>query len=147
MFKTKVKWKGTTKIMGSLNKRYFSGQTQLNLPFQSNNGRIILETVTFWCLSSLSSHKMMIHLLFKINKLFIQFCKLMIGIIKIHSLCFISNAYKQRFLPLVEILRNLSNTTSVFINLKQHQENNKQPKTSNLCYQVKQHHCKIVSTH
>ena len=50
----------------------------------------------------------------------------------LHSLCFISNENKQRFLPLVEFLKILSNTTSLFRNVKQHQQNIKQQKTSQI---------------
>ena len=38
----------------------------------------------------------------------------------LHLLCFISNAYKQRFYPLVKFLKKLSNTTSLFQITKQH---------------------------
>ena len=41
----------------------------------------------------------------------------------VHALCFISNVYKQQFLGLSKFLKKLSNRTSLFENLKQHQEN------------------------
>ena len=52
--------------------------------------------------------------------------------ITVHSLCFISNAYKQQFYPLVKFLKKLSNTTSLFQVAKQHHQKIKQQKLVNL---------------
>ena len=56
----------------------------------------------------------------------------------VHALCFISNVYKQRFFKLVTFFENLSNSTSPFEKLKQHQHTNKQQKTSKVWFQPKQ---------
>ena len=37
----------------------------------------------------------------------------------VHALCFINNVYKQRFLRLVKIFKNLNNDTSQSIQIKQ----------------------------
>ena len=57
---------------------------------------------------------------------------LQIHFFELHSLCFISKAYKQRFYPLVKFLKKISNTTSLFQISKQHYQKIKQQKLVDL---------------